>query len=60
MTRYVQIIERKMPKAVIKQIECSSEKSACQVLRGVEVNLDHAEYFVRVAVAPSSECEVTR
>lgn len=44
----VEIVERST-ETVVKRIPCDSERSAEKVERGVNINLNHDEFFTRIA-----------
>jgi len=47
MKYYVEVV-RYEDGNVVKRIECSSERNADKVDRGVNINLNHDEYYTRI------------
>lgn len=54
MKFYVQIIKYDT-REVVENIECGSEREAEQVERGVNINLNHADYFTHIKGVEASE-----
>lgn len=55
--KFVVQVVRDEDQKVVKEIECSSERQAEKIERGVQINLDHANYFT--LIMPSSHSKVS-
>lgn len=53
--KYFVDIKRNKTKTIEKSIECSSERTAEKVERGVNINLNHKEYYTIIRKEETSD-----